>query len=97
MKAPKWLPIVDDMAMILSQADSPKSTSALFDMWWDHEVKMREQRTGVGQKVMNKAPRGAPSCRELSMWLRRDERFHNLNEGPRSSGRSAMWIYQEAI
>lgn len=98
VKTPKWLPIIDDMAMILSQVKTPMTTAAIYDMWWDWDVEQRALKTaadGLGRR--NKSPYNAPTRRELSMWLKRDARFHNINEGPRNSGKVAEWIYQEVI
>tara|TARA_R110002020_G_C15778510_1_gene728925 strand:- start:187 stop:540 length:354 start_codon:yes stop_codon:yes gene_type:complete len=96
VKTPKWLPIVNDMAFILSQVDSPQSTAALYDMWWDWDVERRATKTAADgfAGIRNKSPYNAPTRRELSMWLKRDGRFYNVNEGPRSSGKTAMWVYQ---
>jgi len=83
--------------MLLSNTSQPKSTAALFDMWWDWDVEQRALKTAADgyAGIRNKTPYNAPTRRELSGWLKRDARFHNINEGPRSSGRVAMWIYQE--
>jgi hypothetical protein len=98
VRTPKYIPIVDDMAMLLSQTDKPKTTREVFDLWWDYDVQQRALKTeneGVGRR--GKVPRNAPTRHELSGWLKRDARFHNINEAPRGSGRVAMWIYQEVV
>ena len=96
VKTPKWLPIIDDMAFILAQVDTPQSTAALFDMWWDWDVERRATKTAADGFAGRRrtTPFNAPTRRELSGWLKRDARFHNVNEGPRCSGRTAMWVYQ---
>ncbi len=96
VRTPKWLPIIDDMAMLLSNTSEPKSTNALFDMWWDWDVEQRAIKTAADgyAGIRNKTPYNAPTRRELSGWLGRDPRFLNINKGPRSSGKVAMWIYQ---